>query len=355
MHPFFTRGRFGVLLIAWVALAANTTAYLVVAGRMGWAESAALVFPVAAIFAFFCFASRYPVKSTPLATTPLSRVLLNHLLAAVLLSLLWQQMAKGWAYLLSRFGAFLEAPRHVAPHLPAFFLGGILLYLLAVAYHYVMFSLEASREAEGRIMQSSLLARDAELRALKAQVNPHFLFNSLNSISALTTIDSQKAREMCILLAEFLRMTLRLGEESSVPLRQELGMLERFLAIEKVRFGARLRLEEDIQEECRPLLVPALLLQPLIENAVGHGIANLPDGGSIHIAARTNDGRLVVTIRNTFDPESTPARRGGLGLANVRRRLEARYAGQAALHARADGEEFRVDLSLPAESKEVQP
>lgn len=350
-----TRGRFGPFLIAWIALAVNSSVYLVIVGHVGWSESVVLMLPLSAVFVFFCLASRYPVKSLPLATTPLNRVALSHLLAAVLLSFIWQQLAKGWAYLLFRFGAFPEMQRHLAPYLPAIFLGGVLLYFLAVAYHYVVLSLEASREAEGRVLQTNLLARDAELRALKAQVNPHFLFNSLNSISALTTIDPKRAREMCILLAEFLRMTLRLGEKSSIPLEEELGMLERFLAIEKVRFGARLQMEEDIQDECRPLLVPALLLQPLVENAVGHGIANLPEGGAIKLAARTSDGRLAITVRNTFDPESTPTRRGGLGLANVRRRLEARYAGDASLQARAEGNEFRVDVAIPAESKEAQP
>ena len=355
MHPLLTRSRLGLFLIAWIALAANSTAYLVVSGRLPWTEAAALAVPLAAIFVFFCLASKYPVKSTPLATTPLRQVALAHLVAAVILSIVWQQMGKGWAYLLFRFGAFPDITRHVAPQLPAFFLAGILIYFLAVAYHYVMFSLEASREAEARVLQSSLLARDAELRALKAQVNPHFLFNSLNSISALTTIDPQRAREMCILLAEFLRMTLRLGEKNSIALEEELGMVERFLAIEKVRFGARLRVEENIQDACKPLLVPALLLQPLVENAVGHGIANLPEGGIVHLSAQASDGRLAITIRNTFDPESTPARRGGMGLANVRKRLEAIYPSQATLQTHAEGQDFCVDILLPAEAREAQP
>jgi hypothetical protein len=347
-----TRGRFGPFLIAWVVLAFNSTVYFVIVSHVGWSESAVLVLPVSAVFVFFCLAARYPVKSLPLATTPLNRVALTHLLASILLSFISQQLARGWAYLLFHFGAFPDMPRHLAPYHPAIFLGGILIYFLAVAYHYVVLSLEASREAEARIMESSLLARDAELRALKAQVNPHFLFNSLNSISALTTIDPQKAREMCILLAEFLRMTLRLGEKSSIPLQEELGLLERFLAIEKVRFGARLQIDEEIQEPCKPLLIPALLLQPLIENAVGHGIANLPEGGTVRLAAHMSDGRMNITIRNTFDPEST-TRRGGMGLANVRRRLEARYGSQASLQARSDGNEFRVQLSLPAETNEA--
>jgi two-component system, LytTR family, sensor histidine kinase AlgZ len=355
VHPLLTRSRFGLYLLAWVPLAAVLVYLMGTAGGLTWLESAAVVLPLSVIYVFICLAAWYPTKGTPLATTPLSRLALTHVLAAALLSFLWIQMAKGWAYVLSRSLAFIDLPQHLTPHIPILYGAGFLLYLLAVAYHYVVLSLEASREAESRVMKTSLLARDAELRALKAQVNPHFLFNSLNSISALTTIDPQKAREMCILLAEFLRMTLRLGEKSSFPLQEELGMLERFLAIEKVRFGARLQLEEDVQAECRRLLVPALILQPLVENAVGHGIANLPEGGAIRLAARTSDGRLTITICNSFDPESTPTRRGGLGLLNVRRRLEARYGEQASLQARGDGNEFRVDLSLPAESQEAQP
>jgi two-component system sensor histidine kinase AlgZ len=355
VHPLLTRGRFGLYLLAWLPLAAILVYLMATAGRLSWTESLVLVLPLSALYVLVCLAAWYPAKGAPLATTPLSRLALTHLIAAALLSLAWVQIAKGLAYALSRFPSFAQLPQHLAPHIPILFGAGFLLYLLAVAYHYVVLSLEASQEAEARVMKSGMLARDAELRALKAQVNPHFLFNSLNSISALTSIDPEKARDMCILLAEFLRMTLGLGEKTSIPLQEELGMLERFMAIEKVRFGARLQMEEDIQEDCKPLLVPALLLQPLIENAVGHGIANLPEGGSVSLAAHCSDDRLEITIRNTFDPESTSARRSGRGLANVRRRLEARYADQASLQARADGNEFRVDLSLPAETKEAQP
>ncbi|PYU79319.1 MAG: sensor histidine kinase, partial [Acidobacteria bacterium] len=227
---------------------------------------------------------------------------------------------------------------------------GCILYLLSVAFHYVALAQDASREAEAHALKSSVLARDAELRALKAQVNPHFLFNSLNSISALTSIDPAKAREMCILLAEFLRMTLGLGEKSNILLAEEMALLDRFLAIEKVRFGARLKLEEDIQEESKPMLVLPLLLQPLVENAVIHGIANLPAGGSIRLVSHCHDGRLSIIVENTFDPEFRPARRDGLGLANVRRRLEGRYGEEATMQVSAEGDCFRVNLSLPAES-----
>jgi LytS/YehU family sensor histidine kinase len=308
--------------------------------------------PLCGWYLFACLSALYSAKSAPLHVTPFSRLALTHLLAAALISGLWVLLARGLAALFSYFGAFPGIRQRFFPLLPLLFGLGVLLYLLSVAYHYVILSIEASRETETRMMETTVLARDAELKALKAQLNPHFLFNSLNSISALTSIDPERAREMCILLAEFLRMTLGLGEKNSISLGEELEMLDRFVAIEKVRFGARLRVEEEVAPESKRLQVPPLLLQPLMENAVGHGIANLPEGGTIRLAAQSVDSRLTIWIENSFDPESTVARRNGMGLMNVRRRLEARYGTAASLNAKAEGHVFRVDVSLPAEVEE---
>ncbi|HXY24303.1 MAG TPA: histidine kinase [Candidatus Acidoferrum sp.] len=350
MHPLLTRSRFGIYLLAWIPLVAILIYVLGASGKMGWAESAGLLFPLCGIYAAVCLSAWYPVKSAPLETTSVPVLLSTHLLAAAVLSLLWIQLAKGLAYVLSRAPEFAKIQEHLAPQLPILFGAGFLLYLLSVSYHYVIFSLEASREAEARMMETNVLAREAELKALKAQVNPHFLFNSLNSISALTSVDPAKAREMCILLADFLRMTLGLGEKNVIPLAEELSLLDRFLAIEKVRFGARLTVEENIQEESRALLVPPLVLQPLVENAVVHGIANLPEGGGIKLSSLAQDGRLFLTVENSFDPESTTTRRNGMGLVNVRRRLEGRYGSEASIKVNAEEDHFRVELSLPAET-----
>ena len=353
MHPLLTRERSGPYLLVWIPLAAVLT-YVLGAGRqISWEESAALVFPLCAIYAAVWLSAWYTVKGTPLDVTPVSRLALTHALAAALLSFAWIQCAKGWAYVLSHISDFSKIQEHLSPQLPILFGAGFLLYLLSVASHYVILSLEASREAEARAMETTVLARDAELKALKAQVNPHFLFNSLNSISALTSVDPGKAREMCILLAEFLRMTLGLGEKSAIPLAEELALLDRFLAIEKVRFGARLKVEENIQEESRTLLVPPLVLQPLVENAVVHGIANLPKGGNIRLSSQCRDGRLFLTVENTFDPESTSNRRAGMGLVNVRRRVEGRYGSAANIQVSSEDGQFRVNLSLPAETGEM--
>jgi two-component system sensor histidine kinase AlgZ len=349
MHPLLTPiKRFGLYLLAWVPLAGVLIYLMAVPGRLGWLDATVLMLPLCLIYQFVCLSAWYSCKSAPIQKSTGQRLWITHVLAAAILSLFWVLLARLLAYGLSEMAAFQGLNIRFASQVPVLFGAGFLLYHLSVASHYVILAIEDSNRAEVRVQESSILARDAELKALKAQVNPHFLFNSLNSISALTSVDPAKAREMCILLAEFLRMTLGLGEKTSVPLSEELSLLHRYLAIEKVRFGSRLQMEEDMQQVSHSFPLPPLLLQPLVENAITHGIANLPDGGTVRLSGQSHNGRVLLAIENTFDPESTPTRKGGLGLKNVRERLEARYGKEASMHASAENGIFRVDLSFPA-------
>lgn len=352
MHPLLTRNRLGLYLLAWIPLTATSIYVLATRGTLGWLQATVLAVAVFLFYALLCLSAWYPCRATPLGKVSFIRLLLTHLLAAGFFSFVWTQAGAAFSYALLSPEKFDALTRQFQPDHNSIFTIGVLLYLLSVAFHYVLIAMEASRHAEAQAIEARVLARDAELKALKAQVNPHFLFNSLNSISALTSIDPAKARDMCILLADFLRMTLGLGEKTTIPLSQELALLERFLAIEKVRFGGRLQMEEAIQDDCRNLMVPPLLLQPLVENAVTHGIANLPDGGSIRLGASCLDGTLRIAIENSYDPDSTPPRRTGMGIPNVRRRLEARYGSDASMRISAEVERFRVDLTLPAQTKE---
>jgi LytS/YehU family sensor histidine kinase len=356
MHPLLTPiNRFALYLAAWVPLAGILIYLMAVPGRLGWLDATALIVPLCLIYQFVCLSAWYSCKAVPIQKSTALRLWLTHVLAAAILSLLWVLLAKLLAYGLSEMAAFHGINSRFSSQVPVLFGAGFLLYLLSVASHYVILAIEDSNQAEVRIQETSLLARDAELKALKAQVNPHFLFNSLNSISALTSVDPAKAREMCILLAEFLRMTLGLGEKASVPFSEELSLLHRYLAIEKVRFGARLQMEEDIEQVSNSLALPPLLLQPLVENAITHGIANLPDGGMLRLSGQSHNGRVLLAIENTFDPDSTPMRKSGLGLKNVRDRLEARYGKEANMRVSAEDAKFRVELSFPTDTQEVKP
>lgn len=355
MHPLLTPiNRLGLYLLAWTPLAVILIYLLAVPGRLGWRDATVLAIPLCFVYEFVCLSAWYSCKATPIEKTATKRLFLTHIVAAAIVSLLWVQVGRLLAYALSQFQPFQGLDQRFASEAPVLFGAGFLLYVLAVASHYVILALEESRAAQARMMETSILARDAELRALKAQINPHFLFNSLNSISALTSLDPTKAREMCILLGDFLRMTLGLGEKALVPLREELQLLQRFLAIEKVRFAERLKVETYVDAQAHSCLVPPLILQPLIENAVIHGIANLPQGGTLRLSAECSGGQLHLLLENSVDPDAQPSRKGGMGLANVRQRLEARYGKEASVHTTAEAERFRVVLIIPAEISDAQ-
>jgi hypothetical protein len=352
MHPLLTRNRLGLYLLGWLPLAAILVLLMSTGGALSWLESAVIAIPLCTVYAFICLSAWYTAKSAPIRRESALRLIGVHSLAGALVSYFW--MGLGWVLVaaLSKTSTFQGLDRRFAPQAPILFGAGYLLYSLSVASQYVILSLEASRKAEARMMEMNILARDAELKALKAQVNPHFLFNSLNSISALTSIDPARARDMCVLLGDFLRLTLGLGEKNLVRFSDELELLEKYLAIEKVRFGDRLRMHEEIQEDSKVCLLPPLLLQPLVENAVKHGVAGLPEGGDVRLAVQRQHGRLAILVENSWDPEAPPRRSGGLGLKNVQQRLEARYGKDASLRVNTEGELFQVSLSLPVDSEE---
>jgi len=352
MHPLLSRNRLGLYLLAWAPLTATSIYVLVTRGGLGWLQATALAVSVFLFYAFLCLSAWYPCRATPLGRVSFLRLLLTHLSAAVLISFVWTQAGAALSYAILSPEKFEAIRTQFRPQLNSIFTIGVLLYLLSVAFHYVLIAMENSRHAEAQAVEARVLARDAELKALKAQVNPHFLFNSLNSISALTSIDPARARDMCVLLGDFLRLTLGLGERTSVRFSEELDLLQKYMAIEKVRFGTRLTMLEEIQEESKSCLLPPLLLQPLVENAVKHGIASLPEGGQVRVAAQRQNGRLAILVENSWDPDSPPRRSGGRGLKNVQLRLEARYGKDASLHVNNEGELFQVSLSLPAETEE---
>jgi LytS/YehU family sensor histidine kinase len=283
----------------------------------------------------------------PIGSSDVYKILAYHSGAAIVASCLWIIIAKGLGLLLSRWIPGFD--ERVTPYLFHLFSSGVVLYLLAVSIHYVLLSFQTSRDAEMEAKEAMVFARDAEIKALKAQINPHFLFNSLNSISALATVDGARARDMCIRLSEFLRSTLSLGEKEMIPLSEELALARTYLGVEQIRFGARLKVEEQLDARCGRCQIPPLLIQPLVENAIKHGIAGLVEGGTIRLEASCENGWLRVRVRNEFDADAPTPRKSGLGLTNVRNRLRARYETQARLDTELKDNYFLAELTLPCD------
>jgi hypothetical protein len=343
-----------IFWLGWVIFALLLAALLKSPGNLGWSHALALAAVLSGIAEVSNVSATFSCKTAPLSRTPLWRLLLTHVTAAVVLTFFWVKVGgivarqfdgmEGWRGIYSEYGLKTEI----------LYAAGLFYYLLSVAVHYALIAQKASQEAQERALESSVRAREAELSALKAQINPHFLYNSLNSISALTSIDPARAREMCVSLADFLRLTLGMGEKPVIPLREELTLLEKYCAIEKVRFGERLEIKEEIQESAKDCLLPPLLLQPLFENAVVHGIAQMPDGGWIRLEAARDGDRVALTVENSWDPEAGSSRKNGVGLKNVQRRLEARYGREAQIEANAEDEVFRVRMSFPVETEKAK-
>jgi len=338
-----------VFRILWLPMGGFLFVLLNSRGGMSPLDAAVIAYPVCLFGQFVLVAAKYSCKSSPIERTNAARLLGTHVLAAQIMGVLWYGLARTLIYAVAFAPQLQGLDQRFSGKGGFVYAAGVSFYWLSVLYYYVVYSRENAMKAEARVLETTMLAREAELKALKAQINPHFLFNSLNSISALTSIDAARARDMCVLLGEFLRTTLRVGERPMIPFSEELGLIERFLSIEKVRFGARLQTEEAIEEEARNCLLPPLLLQPLIENAVARGIANLPEGGTIKISARLAEERMFITIENSFDPDAPPKKGNGMGLRNVRERLEARYGKEASLRVSAEGERFEATVTLPAE------
>ena len=363
MHPILARvERLRVYLAAWLVVAVLLAAVVTRQG-LGWLEALTLLLPMCLVYGFACLSAWYVCRATPL-TSPgppkpvtlgrasgggsgVLRVLASSTLAAVIASGLWVALMRLWVSAVVLLPPFAESGIRYAAHEPLLYAAGVLLFLLALTVHYLLLAFELAREAEQRQLRMEVLAREAELRALRAQLDPHFLFNSLNSISALTAVDPMGARRMCMLLADFLRDTLSVSSRDRIPLVEELALADRFLGIEQVRFGDRLRIERHVDGAAAQCRVPPLLLQPLVENAVTHGIAGLLEGGVIRLDVSRRDGRLSIAIENPRDTESPRPARHGVGLDNVRQRLLAMFGGTARLDTRADDGRYRVELALP--------
>jgi LytS/YehU family sensor histidine kinase len=226
---------------------------------------------------------------------------------------------------------------------------GALFYALVAAFHYLLASLRAAHDADERAATLAVKAREAELAALRARVQPHFLFNSLNTIHALITADPASARRTCVALADFLRDSLRTANGRPIPLADELALVRAYLAVEQVRLGPRLVVHEDVEPGGLACRLPPLLLQPLVENAVRHGISRLEAGGTLRLVARRSGDLLTLQVANPYDPKAPPRPGHGQGLASVRERLAAAFGDEARVDVRRDGDVFDVTLHLPAD------
>ena len=260
---------------------------------------------------------------------------------SVAMSVVWSVVGFGYVY-----GVLLEP--WTSKYSPVLAIGlvtfnGVFVFLGWFCVYYIYHAFERMRRMQLEQLRLAASVKEAELRALKSQVNPHFLFNSLNSLRALIDEDAPKARESVTRLANMLRYSLQSGQQETVPLEEEIRIVEDYLALELIRHESRLRVKWAVTDEVRALAVPPMLLQTLVENAVKYGISARREGGEITIAAALEGEDLHIRVSNPGDlaapPSAAAAKAGsstGVGLRNASERLQLLFGDRAKLSLTAE-------------------
>jgi two-component system sensor histidine kinase AlgZ len=358
MPEMLSSRRGGVIyLLVWLLLGLALGSVISLAGQAPLLNAMLFAMPMHLLYAFAAgYSAYYLCRAFPLGSRRAGAITLVMAVAAGVSGMLWLLMGNLWNGLCLLLGV-AWCGIAMTPHLAMLIVGlGVLLYGLAVALHYLVIEFVRAKNAEQRELESRLMAQQAELRMLRTQIDPHFLFNSLNSISALTSQDAKAARRMTLELASFFRQSLGMEAHKKITLGEELVLIRHFLAIEQVRFGERLQVDEHIAEGADACLVPPMIIQPLVENAVKHGICNLPEGGVIQIAAHRAGSLLHIRVSNPVDPDMAAARSDGrgIGLSNVRQRLAGAYKHEASIHWSRRDDSFGVDIAMPAQISEPE-
>ena len=224
---------------------------------------------------------------------------------------------------------------------------GTFFYIGTVLIYYFLVYSRALQEKKINETKLNLLVRESELNALRSQMNPHFLFNSLNSISSLTVSNPDKAREMIIQLSDFLRYALKFGQREETYFADELKNIELYLAIEKTRFEDKLIFEKNIHDICMQAKVPNMILQPLVENAIKHGVYESTTPVIVTLSCQGKGEFFEIRLKNNYDPEHKSRTGAGLGLKNVENRLQLIYNMTDLLKINKQDNHFEVIIKIP--------
>ena len=357
MHPLFrTPDRLIALLAGWALFSAGLSALVGSIEEIPLGHSLALFAPAYGLWLLFLIPSYYLCRALPLDKGAWIKVLGTQTLILLVTGLIWALLGQGYALVLDSLAESIPALDHFAG---AMFTNLVLfacVYEFFVLLHYLIIALERGRNLERAALRQELLTSKAELRALRATIHPHFLFNALNALANITDSEPAQARQFCLRLADFLRYSVAYADRPTATLGTELEHVENYLSIERERFGERLCTVIEADQGLLPVAVPSLMLFPLVENAIKHGIDSCIEGGCLELHCSTSNDRLHIEISNPLDELGHKRQGTGIGLISLRQRLKNRYGDEATLRtSRKDGRFIaRICLPLPGGAPAVQ-
>jgi len=287
----------------------------------------------------------YPARYIPIENNSPAKILLSHGTGAVISTSLW--ILAGYFLMVNILGVNGDYPSFLYSTLAWRLFIGILFYSLFISFYYMIIYYMGFHEREIKEAELKSLVTEAELRSLKFQINPHFIFNSLNSMSALTEIDPPRAKQMIIKLADFLRFILKTNELEKNKLSDELKNIRLYLDIEKVRFEDKFEYVEEIREGCNNIEIPSMILQPLFENSIKHAVYETLDKVVLKLSCETKEDFLKIIVENNFEETDIVKKGAGVGLKNINERLKLIYRQDNLLNVNSEKGIFKVTLFIP--------
>jgi len=291
----------------------------------------------------------YPVKYIPFEKNNLAVILFNHIIGGVITSAIW--LSLGFFIITSLLNINDDYNQFFLNTLTWRFLIGLLFYFLISSFYYIIIYYTGFQERIIAESELKNLVTAAELKSLKFQINPHFIFNSLNSMSALTTIDPEKAKSMILKLADFLRYTLANNERQKNKLGEEINNLKLYLDIEKIRFEDKFEFVEEVDESCKNVFVPNMILQPLFENAIKHAVYETLEKVTLKLKCCRENEFLKIIVENNYDSMANSKKGAGVGLKNISDRLELIYKQKDLIEIKKSDNNFAVNLFIPLQEQ----
>lgn len=345
-HPFFKNFRIiAFYFLVWILVTGIHASFLFFLNDLPIYLSIidGLVFNL--LFSLFGLSIWFIVAFSQHNKSPIINGIITHTTSAVFLLLIWISLGD---FIVSYFAE--NSPEYqdfISSSLPWRIISGLFFYCILAMIYYTINYYNRLQEQSTRESRLNEIIRTTELSLLKSQINPHFLFNSLNSISSLTVTNPMRAQEMIIKLSDFLRYSISQGSESLVSLKEEIENVKRYLEIEQVRFGSKLEQIFNLSEHCYDFFIPAMILQPLFENSVKHGVYESTEKVTIETRCSFENNNLKIEIYNNFDPQATSRKGTGLGLKNISERLRLMYHQDSLLKTIIEKDRFGVILLIP--------
>lgn len=348
MNPLLKSFKHTILtVLTWLPLIAGLAFVHTVITGATYKQAFILLSPVMLLEMFISLSVWYVCKSTPLEKNNAGIFILRHITTIVVMTTIWIQIAMLYSEGLNKLQGVSIWREQFDAIFPVLLVSGFFIYFLSALLSYLLLAVEETRRAEQETLQVQLKASQAELRFLKSTIHPHFLFNSFTALGILTVKSADKAQQMCQQLAEFLRYSLTYSSKDDVSVKEELDHIYNYLGVEKVRLGGRLRTSFEIDKKLLDKTILSFSLQPLIENAIKHGIEPTLAGGEVSVVLKNLEENIFVQVSNQYDKNNKNDNSIGHGLSNLKLRLNKFYGEEAKILVHKGEAAFSVKMYLP--------